>query len=471
MLHCCTASFLLPFCRTLTFVLQDARWKIQELEAQLKAKMREISDAHRKVQELEAQLDAKMREISYAKSNAQGKVDGVKKELSDAKEEIELLNRRLAALALENKNLQAKGDKEIASKSQHNENADRQEKERAQWQRDRESLLSCLKEMEEMETRLGEADKRAHSLAMEKRQLEAKRLQYEHEADAERARLEDALAKQRIEYEKRISELEQVYEKRKVNLRDSESTVASQLPTERSIDNSIEVKCDGYRIVGLDVQSDTQRDGGTQDSSGSSSPESQTTSSVRVMEVDSNGNGVRDAQKGNQGMVDPAQEALDAQERVKRVLHELAIECDRNNNSRNPSKTPSHPSQETSSPPPAMLLNSMLNPVRPITQASTECEAGTESPHTASDRPKTRRNRGCGLQDAREVACSDKKGSASSSVWARERTSGQGSGDSIQSQPKGQSLGLVLDGTRVKSVVRGSPACAAGLRYGPCPHI
>ena len=114
------------------------------------------------------------------------------------------------------------------------ERTDRYESERQQWQRDRASLQECLKEMEEMDRRLSEADKRAYTLASEKRQLESARLKNLREAEEERNRVESALAKQRLEYEKRILDLEQAYERLKVN-RDSISTSVDTLVTERSM--------------------------------------------------------------------------------------------------------------------------------------------------------------------------------------------------------------------------------------------
>ena len=76
-------------------------------------------------------------------------------------------------------------------------------------------LQSCLQDMEEMEVRCRESDGRALALASEKRQLESERLAYMREAEVDRAKLEQAIAKQRTDFEKRILELEQRFQKMK----------------------------------------------------------------------------------------------------------------------------------------------------------------------------------------------------------------------------------------------------------------
>ena len=128
-------------------------------------------DARRKISELEAQLDAKTREVAYAKSSTGSALDVVKKEvmsqLSAVREENKLLNRRLESSASEklkleqqvseleaqNASLSAALDNSTLAEHQaqtslkeeqllrgHTDDKERYEKERAQWQRDRDSL-------------------------------------------------------------------------------------------------------------------------------------------------------------------------------------------------------------------------------------------------------------------------------------------------------------------------------------------
>ena len=128
-------------------------------------------DARRKISELEAQLDAKTREVAYAKSSTGSALDVVKKEvmsqLSAVREENKLLNRRLESSASEklkleqqvseleaqNASLSAALDNSTLAEHQaqtslleeqllrgRTDDKERYEKERAQWQRDRDSL-------------------------------------------------------------------------------------------------------------------------------------------------------------------------------------------------------------------------------------------------------------------------------------------------------------------------------------------
>ena len=112
----------------------------------------EKETADRNYRELEAKLSAKVREAEAAASRAESSLQSVT-------EDKELLDRRLAQSALENVKLKEQHDRVLAEKEELEEKnkslssaldsveyqrllkqADRYEKERAQWQRDRDSL-------------------------------------------------------------------------------------------------------------------------------------------------------------------------------------------------------------------------------------------------------------------------------------------------------------------------------------------
>ena len=168
--------------------------------------------------------------------------------MAEVLEEKKLLDRRLAQSALENVKLKQLYDRLLEEKdaksrdhkdkhsaaletSEPQKNSD---KERAQWQRDRDSLQSAVKEIASINERLSEAEKRANSLATEKWQMEHERIKILEESESDRMRLDNALSKQRIEYEKRILDLEQAYERLKLN-RDSVSTSDDTIVTARSM--------------------------------------------------------------------------------------------------------------------------------------------------------------------------------------------------------------------------------------------
>ena len=310
----------------------------------------EKETADRNYRELEAKLSAKVREAEAAASRAESSLQSVT-------EDKELLDRRLAQSALENVKLKEQHDRVLAEKEELEEKnkslssaldsveyqrllkqADRYEKERAQWQRDRDSLQGCLKEMEE-------TDRRAHALASEKRQLEAARLQAWEESEAERKRFETALTKQRLDYEKRIFDLEQAYERLKMN-RDSISTSDDTLVTERSMGNSIEMKGDASSV---DIKADAydkyhEKFYGKADAEEKDNhvpPETHTdipSASRSPSQSDSSGD-VRGTEEGDGQLRSTMDE-----DRVKRVLHQLAIECDRQSNPSTPT-APRHSAQ------------------------------------------------------------------------------------------------------------------------------
>ena len=64
--------------------------------------------------------------------------------------------------------------------------------------------------------------------------MEHERIKILEESESDRMRLDNALSKQRIEYEKRIFDLEQAYERLKLN-RDSVSTSDDTIVTARSM--------------------------------------------------------------------------------------------------------------------------------------------------------------------------------------------------------------------------------------------
>lgn len=237
---------------------EAANTKIRALEADIEVKVRLKESADRKIQELETELSNKVRQLEIAKGRSDSELQTAKKELAGARdhlaevlEEKKLLDRRLAQSALENVKLKQLYDRLLEEKdaldaksrdhkdkhsaaletSEPQKNSD---KERAQWQRDRDSLQSAVKEIANINERLSEAEKRANSLATEKWQMEHERIKMLEESESDRMRLDNALSKQRIEYEKRILDLEQAYERLKLN-RDSVSTSDDTIVTARSM--------------------------------------------------------------------------------------------------------------------------------------------------------------------------------------------------------------------------------------------
>ena len=360
--------------------------------------------ANHKYRELEAKLSAKVREADAARSR-------IESSLRSMTEDKELLDRRLTQSSLENVKLKEQYDRVVAERDELEEKnkcmssaldfgeyqrllkqADRYEKERAQWQRDRDSLQGCLKEMEEMGGRLSEADRRAHALASEKRQLEASRLRTLDESEVERKRFETALAKQRLEYEKRIFDLEQAYERLKVN-RDSSSTSDDTLVTERSMRNSLEMKGDNFSTTSIDMKADAydkyhEKFYGKADAVDekgdhvSSHTHTDAPSPNSPVHSDSSCD-VRGSEEG-EGQL---RSAMD-EDRVKRVLHQLAVECDRHSNPvtatlqmHSNQAVQRHPTSFRAAPPSAVPHVSNLK--------SDEHQRKSESLHSSLDAPSS----------------------------------------------------------------------------------
>ena len=361
--------------------------------------------ANHKYRELEAKLSAKVREADAARSR-------IESSLRSMTEDKELLDRRLTQSSLENVKLKEQYDRVVAERDELEEKnksmssaldfgeyqrllkqADRYEKERAQWQRDRDSLQGCLKEMEEMGGRLSEADRRAHALASEKRQLEASRLRTLDESEVERKRFETALAKQRLEYEKRISDLEQAYERLKVN-RDSSSTSDDTLVTERSMRNSLEMKGDNFSTTSIDIKADAydkyhemfygKADAVEEKADHvSSRTHTDAPSPNSPVHSDSSSGDMRGSEEGESQLRSTMDE-----DRVKRVLHQLAVECDRHSNPVTPTLqmhsnqvVQRHPTSFRAAPPSAVLHVSNLK--------SDDHQRKSESLHSSLDAPSS----------------------------------------------------------------------------------
>jgi hypothetical protein len=222
---------------------------------------------------------------------------------------------------------------ETAEHQKISERADRYEKERAQWQRDCDSLQSSLKENANMTERLSEAEKRAKSLASEKWQLEHERLKILEENEAERLRLESAMAKQRLDYEKKIFDLEQAYERLKVN-RDSISTSDETLVTERSMGNSLDIKGDAFIDVSLEIKSDAY---GKYNDKGYEKADARTRISSSTLSSPHSDSQKSAAEEDGDHKVD-LRKTMD-EDRVARVLRQLALECDKHSNPSTPTAT------------------------------------------------------------------------------------------------------------------------------------
>jgi len=379
--------------------------------------------ADRRMCQLEASLESKYRNVENAKGASDRALVTSRKDLDIAREDKELLDRRLAQSALENVKLQEHYDRMLADKDRVEaraadlaeknrvmtsvldtaeprrlkERADRLEKEREQWHLDRNSLQESLKEMEDMGRRLSDADKRAHTLASEKRQLESARLTAVAESEVDRTRSENALASQKLEYEKRILDLEQAYERLKQN-RDSISTSDETLVTERSMDggSSLDIKNDAFSVISLDFKSDAYEKylgKGGEKTSSQSSPHSES-SSLEVR-----------AEERSRHDKDGLRSSMD-QDRVARVLHQLAIECDKQSTPTTPTYTKNTQAAATRVATPVHILQQaaatralLSNSLRPSVHASSavqsqEREANTQmQAHTASQRSATRVDR------------------------------------------------------------------------------
>ena len=389
--------------------------------------------------------------------------------------------------------------------------------------------------MQDMEGRVSEADKRANTLASEKRQLESTRLRLEAEAEAERARFENEKAR----YDRKIADLESAYEKLKGN-RDSISTSDDTLVTERSMGNSLEIRGDAFAMGALDIRSDAY------DDKVPSSPQLWIASEPTAQPLAPEDKG-EDKLRGSQGGMD--------QERVARVLHQLALECDKQStlgrnidlratapsqllppiaaatslrstlngfpaptsaarsqfcgaDQEQGSSTPSAGVDRASTPPPALSLLSAGAPApeHGLSRVSSSGDGGDAAgilhapspgqPRVLStrrslrmhddDTPRTPRDSG-GHRAAHDSTHLEAKPEASGAARAamsvedifsngvanRRHTSAAAAAASAAafsspSKPKGRSLGLQLDGTRVVRVVRGSPAHQAGTRPDDC---
>ena len=383
-----------------------------------------------------------------------------------------------------------------------------------------------------MEGRVNEADKRASILASEKRQLESTRLRLESEAEAERARFENALAKQRSEYENALAKQRSEYSG--MNTRDSISTSDDTLVTERSMGNSLEIKGDAFAMGSLDIRADAYEADLREDEKSVRVP-----SSPQLWLASEPATNLRTPEAKGDDMTQDSQ-SMD-QDRVARVLHQLALECDKQStrdiNIR--ASAPSHllppiaaatslrstlngfPASEgrarhsvgaghqhgqevatsrggattrvdrPSSPPPSFSLLSAggsapanVEEMRGLSRVSssgdevaTVSSASPGQPRVLSTRRSLRMHDTNDDESstprtpqsdrapwAEEIFC---KAVAAEAAQKRRNSSvaaaAAASSPSASPKPKGRSLGLMLDATRVARVVRGSPAHQAGL--------
>ena len=385
-------------------------------------------------------------------------------------------------------------------------------------------LQSCLQDMEEMEVRCRESDGRALALASEKRQLESERLAYMREAEVDRAKLEQAIAKQRTDFEKRILELEQRFQKMKevriASDSDSPATSDATVVSTRSMtaENEVRLICssdlsgigggrDTYSPCQQKVYSsiDAERSGEVHD------PSEAFSINDALHTADCEGDRART-------VTEPVQEARDAQMRVRRTLQSASscnqaesqgpFVCRRDSfpppilTSKLKNSKPSSPGHDTiiamrethhprhkpdcditadrahdaladlrqtqSSPPPVIASSIMLEGAGP--KSSPRGNTSKSGAWSASRR-RLEAEGGGGAGSTGTARRGEQESSGAQPSTPLGKAGGeQGSpgirqvGPYTTQTPRGRSLGVVLDGARVKSVLCPSPAFLAGIR-------